>query len=525
MQLQAPGFASYVVKKTPHFTAEQRAAILKRTDYNVFNFPASMVNIDLLTDSGTEAVFQQMWAALMLGDESYARNAWYYYFLDALRDFCQRGDKPNKRYLAGFEGVESFETIDKRFAEDESERGFVNGGISQLESPNTFLLPQGRCCENVLMQSLKKYWDGKGKEPLILSNGLFDTTRTNSKVSGFEATDLFVADMFSPFPIDKVGVENPFRGNINVPELEKILEKDSDRVALIVMTLTNNTGAGQPVSMANMKAVRALCDKHNLPLWIDSARIVDNAAYIKKFEDGYKTLSIPEIIKQLYVMADGFHFSLKKALCNMGGVMCLKHDGGFEKKYPGIGNDMKKIQIICYGNDSYGALSGRDLAAATTALYQVVKEDYIFPRLELTQYLAVELYKQGVPVVLPPGGHAVYIDTNRMFKDAAWSDFMGVGLTAELLHRYGIRACELGYMAWELDVYVEKHGKMPEHMPPNLVRLAIPANVYNKEHMDYVAKAVGELNKDKKKIPAFEISRGKYVDLRHFVVGLRPKPL
>ena len=207
----------------------------------------------------------------------------------------------------------------------------------------------------------------------------------------------------------------------------------------------------------------------------------------------------------------------------MGGVMCLKHEGFMNTKYPDVGSELKKRQIIGYGNDSYGAMSGRDLASATIALYQVVKEDYILPRIDQTQYLAVELSKQGVPVVLPPGGHAVYIDTNRMFDYAEWHDFMGVGLVAELLRKYGIRACELGYMAWELDVYVEKYGKMPDHMPPNLVRLAIPANVYGKEHMDYVANALGELNRDKRKIPAFEISRGKHVELRHFIVGLRAK--
>ena len=522
MEIKAPGSACYVVKKTPAFTTEQRELILKKTDYNVFNFPASMVNVDLLTDSGTGALFQHMWAALSMGDESYARNNWYYAFLDAVRDFCQRGDKPNKRYLSLFEDVDTFESIEKRLNADESERGFVNGGIAQLEHPNIFLLPQGRCCENVLFQSLKNYWTHE-KEPLVISNGLFDTTRANSKVKSFEAVDLFTPGMFDDYPIEKVGKENPFRGNINISELTNLLEKDSKRVALVVMTLTNNTGAGQPVSMANLKELKKICVSYNIPMWVDAARVVDNAAFIKKFEDGYSKVSIPEILRQIFDLADGFHFSLKKAMCNMGGVMCIKHEGRFATRYPKIGHEMKKNQIIEYGNDSYGALSGRDLAAATVALYQVTKEDYIFPRVEQTQYLAVELAKKGVPVVLPPGGHAVYIDINKMFKEYSWSDFMGVGLVTELLKKYGIRACELGYMAWELDVYVEKNGKMPERMPPNLVRMAIPANVYSKEHMDYVAMAVGELNKNKRSIPAVEVSRGKHVELRHFVVGLRPK--
>jgi len=520
--MQAPTFATYVAKKTPKLTPEQREHILAKTDYNVFNFPACMVNVDFLTDSGTAALYQQMWAALAMGDESYARNSWYYAFLDAVRDFTQRGDKPNKRYLSLFSGNFTFEEIDKNLTLDDHERGFVNGGISQLEDPNFFLLPQGRCCENVLFQSLRKYI-GDIKDPLILSNGLFDTTRANSKVKGFEAIDLFCKDIFDDYPIEKVGHENPFRGNINIAELEKMLEKENKRVMLVIMTLTNNTGAGQPVSMRNMKEVKKLCLKYNVPLWIDSARIADNAAFIKKFEAGFEHTSIPEILRQLYELADGFHFSLKKAMCNMGGFMCIKTEGNFSIKYPKIGHEMKKNQIIEYGNDSYGAVSGRDLAACTIALYEVTKEDYIFPRLEQTQYLAVELAKKGVPVVLPPGGHAVYLDCNKMFSDSDWRDFKGVGLVSELLRKYGIRCCELGYMAWELDVYVEQHGKMPEHMPPNLVRLAIPANVYSKEHMDYVVQALDELNRNKVKIPAFEIVRGKHVDLRHFVVGLRPK--
>lgn len=323
--------------------------------------------------------------------------------------------------------------------------------------------------------------------------------------------------------VEQVGKSNPFRGNIDSVQLEKILRENSDSVALVVMTLTNNTGAGQPVSMENMKETKRLCARYNIPLWIDAARIVDNAAFIKRFERGYDSFSLQEILRQLFELADGFHFSLKKALCNMGGVMCIKHEGSFCSKYLNIGHEMKKNQIIEYGNDSYGGLSGRDIAAATVALYEVLNEDYIFSRLDQTQYLAVALAKQGVPVVLPPGGHAVYIDVNKMFEGYRWDDFMGVGLVTELLRLYGIRGCELGYMAWELDVFVEKYGKMPERMPPNLVRLAIPANAYGKSHMDYVAQAVGELNKKKKMIPAVEITRGKHVELRHFVVGLKPK--
>jgi len=521
-EISAPTVSAYIVKKSLEFTREQRRTIFDKTDCNMFNFPSGMVMVDLLTDSGTSALYQPMWAALMLGDESYARNSWYYIFLDAIRDFTERGDKPNKRYLSLFEDPEDYEKIEKNLAEDEKERGFVNGGVTQLEHPNFFILPQGRCCENVLFESLRNYWKEE-KNPLILSNGLFDTTRANLKLRDFEGIDLFMADIFAEYPLEKVGKENPFRGNMNIEKLEKILDKDAKKTALIVMTLTNNTGAGQPVSMQNMKDVRKLCEKHNIPLWIDAARIVDNAALIKRYEKGYEKISIPEILKELFSMADGFHYSLKKTLGNMGGVMCSKHEGLFDKRYPKIGDIMKKHQIINYGNDSYGGMSGRDIAAITVGLYQVIKESHIYSRINQCEYLAVELAKKGVPVVLPPGSHAVYVDINRMFKDASWEDFMGIGVTAELLINYGIRTCELGYMAWELDVYVEKHGKLPDQMPPNLVRLAVPANVYNKEHMDYVVEAFDEVNKNKDKIPVYEVCRGKNAPLRHFIVGLKPK--
>ncbi|KAL0235928.1 hypothetical protein GEMRC1_002510 [Eukaryota sp. GEM-RC1] len=517
-----PSQATFVARKTPRFTVEQRQKILEQTDYNVFNFPASMINVDLLTDSGTCAPYQSSMAALALGDESYARNNGYYVFLDALRDFTQRGDKPQKRYLSLFEGAWNFNQIEEMFTADEEERGFVNGGVAQLEHPNVYILPQGRCCEVILFSALSKYWKDQ-PDRVVVSNGFFDTTRANAKIADFEAVDFFRKDVFDDFPIEKVGLENPFKGDLDVVALKDYLKSNSHRVSLVVMTLTNNTISGMPVSMKNVKEVRQICDEYSIPLHVDGARIVDNAAFIKKFEDGYQDFSIPEILRQLFDLCDSFHISLKKALCNIGGVMCIKHEGNFIKKYPGINHEMKKEQIITMGNDSYGAVSGRELAACTIGLYQVVQEDYIFPRIEQTEYLAVELAKKGIPVVLPPGSHAVYLNVNKMFPERSWEDFMGIGLVSELLKQYGIRGCELGYACWELDVYYEKNGKLPEVMPPNLVRFAIPANVYSKEHMDYVVKCLDAVNQNKDNISAFEVGRGKYVDLRHFVVQYKPK--
>ncbi|KAL0215490.1 hypothetical protein P9112_007674 [Eukaryota sp. TZLM1-RC] len=523
MHLEPPQQATFVAKKLPKFTAEQREAILEQTDYNVFNFPASMVTVDLLTDSGTGALYQNQMASLFMGDESYARNNWYYAFLDAMRDFTTRGDNPKKRYLQLFEGAPTYEQMKNLFTDENNEvGGFVNGGVHQLTDPNIWLLPQGRVCEQILFSSLKQYCQDI-ENPIALSNGFFDTTRANSQVQGFETIDLFSKDISADFPVDKVGVENPFRGDIDVSELTRMLEENPGKVAIIVMTLTNNTGSAQPVSMENMKKVREIADKYEVPLWIDGARIADNCAFVKKFEPGFENLSIPEILRQTFALCDGFHISLKKALCHIGGVMCVRHDGPFLRKYPGINHLFKKLQIIQVGNDSYGALSGAAIAQITCSLYQVVREDYLYARLALTEYLAVELAKKNIPVTLPPGGHAVYIDVNKMFPNAKWDDYKGVGLVSELLRLYGIRGCELGYAAWELDNKVGEDGTLPEKLPPNLVRLAIPANVYSEEHMDYVVAAIDQLNNNKSSVPSFTIGRGKNIELRHFVCGYSKK--
>jgi len=463
-----------------------------------------------------------MWSALFLGDESYARNSWYYALLDGFRDYCERGNNPHRSYMDILMGTNSFRDIEKKFELEDKARGYINGGIAQLEFPNAFLLPQGRCCENILFSILKHYW-AKERNVMVISNGLFDTTKANVAVNGFEGINLFMPDIFADFEISKIDTYNSFRGNINIAEFKNILATDNKRVALINLTMTNNTGAGQPVSLANVRETKKLCNKYNIPLWIDASRIAENAAFIKRYEREYKDASIPEILKLIFEEADGFHTSLKKALCNMGGFMCFKHKGLFDLRYPGIGNEMKKLQVLTYGNDSYGALSGRDIAAATLSLYESISEEYLYPRIELTKYLAIGLANKDIPVILPPGGHAVYIDLNKMFPSRPWNDFIGLGLCTELLKRYGIRSCELGYFAWEIDRYLDKHGKLPERMPPNLLRLAIPANVYHKDHMDYVIESLDELNRDKKSIPAFEITRGKDNELRHFIAGVKPK--
>ena len=506
-------------------TIEEREDMLKKTDYNVFNFPAAFTVVDLLSDSGSGALTQHSWMSMFLGDEAYARNNWYYAFLEAFRDFVERGDDMKKSYMQLLDIQSNPQKFLNEFVNVPKTPGtYVNPGLEQLENPNAFILPQGRCCEYLLFSNLMSLCQAKkAGNYKVLSNGFFDTTRANAKIQGFEVLDLFDKDIEAPYPLEDVGPKNPFRGNINLEKLEEILKKDSEHVALIVITLTNNTGAGQPVSMKNIKAVRELSLKYNTPVWFDSARVHENSGFIQMYEEGYSTKSIPEINKETYENGDGFHISMKKALSNIGGFLSIKDGGLVMKQHPTLGKLLKKNQIIIYGNDSYGALSGKELAAATMGLYEAMDEDYLATRISNTMYCARGLAKRGVPVVLPPGGHAIFINNNLMFPERKWDDFAGAGFVSELLRRYGIRGCELGYMAWELDVYVEKHGKMPEIMPPNLVRFAIPGNVYHKEHFDYFIKCVAELYDQRDEVPNVEITRGKYDDLRHFTVGFKIK--
>ena len=544
-----PSTITYVRKNLYHPTEQERELILKKTEYNVFNFPGGMVTVDLLSDSGTSALYQEMWGAMMMSDESYARNSWYYALLDAFRDFTQRGDSPRRVYMNLLDPTRSGMQLYQELVNVKVAPGsFVDSGIQQLSTPNAFITPQGRCCENLLFNSIKVIRKEKelkeiemapafrrmgtmASKPLtthkigvVVSNGLFDTTRANCEIQGFQGINLFHPDLNKgTFPMHKLGLINLFHGDIDLRALKELLGDQSKEILIIIITMTNNTGGGQPVSMNCLKQVFELSRIHSIPLWIDACRVNENAAFIKQYERGYSRISIPAILKEIFSYADGFHSSLKKAAANMGGFISFKNDGLIPKCFPKIGSLMKREQIITYGNDSYGGMSGRDLAAATVSLYVSITEEYLYPRIKQSLYLGKKLAEAGLPVVLPIGGHAVFIDVNRMFLNRNWYDFAGVGLVIQLLIKYGIRACELGYMAWELDKYVDSHdGNFPDQMPPNLVRMAIPANVYSKEHMDYVAECLIQLNDQKHLVPNARIIRAKNANLRHFIVGVEP---
>jgi tryptophanase len=522
-----PSKKNLVIRKTRNVSKMQRERALRETEYNVFSFPAELLVVDYLSDSGTTSMTDDQWAALLQGDESYGRNTGYYVLLDAFRDTFERGD--NKKKLIDLV-LKNEQNVDKLMDElflKNIKGGFVNGGIFQLIRPNTFIVPQGRCSEHLLFSTLSKIIrkQDSSREFWIPSNGHFDTTEANIHNNGFHPVNIFSKDIFSDFPIEKITVENPFKGNMDIEELIQLIdEKGVESIPLIYLTITNNTAAGQPVSISNMKLVSEIADKYGIPLFYDACRFAENAYFVKKFEPSYSDWSIHEIVKEMFNHADGFTISFKKdGLANMGGGLFFRDKGVFHKRFSvdeDVGILLKESQILLFGNDSYGGLSGRDIMALTTGLYEVLDENYLEDRIRQVRYMAERLVQNNVPAVLPPGGHAVYLNMDNFFKDTDLKidDFGGVGFTLELIKHYGIRASEIGPFAFEWDQknVEERKGIL------NFVRFAVPRNVYGKEHIDYTVAAITELFKNKSKIPKVEVIRGKELRLRHFQSGLKP---
>jgi tryptophanase len=522
-----PSKRSLIVRNIKEVSKKQREIALKETEYSMFTFPADMLILDFLSDSGTSTMTDLQWSALFHGDESYGRNKGYYVLLDAIRDTFERGDNPRKVIDLILSGETNIKTLMDEIYLTTFQNGFVNGGIHQLERPNAFLVPQGRCAEHLLFSTIAPILKEKNSKSkyFIPNNGHFDTTEANIAANGLYPINIFSANLFEKFPIDQMDFKNPFKGNMEIKELESFInEKGSKYVPLIYLTITNNTAAGQPVSMQNVKDVSKIAEKYGIPLFFDACRFAENAIFIKKFEDKYKSKSIPRIVQEMFSYVDGFTISFKKdGLANIGGGLFFKDRGIFHRKFSidgDIGIKLKEKQILTFGNDSYGGLSGRDILALAVGLYEVVKEPYLINRINQVREFARKLAENGVPVVLPAGGHAVYINMDKFFTGTSMKieDFGGVGLTIELIRHYGIRAAELGPFAFEWD------NKSPEQREGilNLVRFAIPRNVYESSHIDYAVAAITELYKNKDKIPKVKVSRGSKLRLRHFQSGLQP---
>ncbi len=433
-------------------TIDERKEVLQKADYNLFKIPADKVLIDLLTDSGTGAMSSEQWACVMRGDESYAGARSFYIFEKTVKE------------LTGYKEV----------------------------------LPthQGRAAERILFGIT----GGKGK--IFLSNSHFDTTRAN-----IESTEALAIDLPGQNALD---FEKPsdFKGNIDLEALEKNLNENKS-VVMVILTVTNNSLGGQPVSMNNVRETSKICKKHNIPLFIDAARFAENAYFIKLKEPGYTNKTPKEIAKEMFSYADGCLMSAKKdAIVNIGGFMALNNSEWAKRA--------RELEILGEGFPTYGGLAGRDLEAMAQGLNEVLEEEYLDYRIKSVSYLGTGLKKNGVPIVEPPGGHAVYINAKKFLPHIPPEKFPGQALVCELYLESGIRACEIGSLMFGKN----NNGKFIP-APMELVRLAIPRRVYTQSHIDYVIEAFENLSKKKDKIHGLKIVESSPV-LTHFTARLLP---
>ncbi|WP_272509307.1 tryptophanase [Salinibacter ruber] len=432
----------------------ERERMIRDAHYNLFNLHADDVIIDLLTDSGTSAMSAAQWAGLMQGDESYAGSPSYFRFEEAVKD------------LMPFEHV----------------------------------IPthQGRAAERILMGIVA------GPDAKIPSNTHFDTTRANIEATGAEAVDLVIDAGHVP------DAEHPFKGNIDLDRLEALLDAEGDRVPIVMLTVTNNTGGGQPVSLANIRGAKALCDTYDVPLVLDACRFAENAYFIKQREDGYGDRSVKDIVREMFSHADGMTMSAKKdALVNIGGWLALDDDAWARKA--------RNQLILTEGFPTYGGLAGRDLEAIAVGLQEIVDEDYLEYRMASTRYLGEALTELGVPIVKPVGGHAVYIDAKSLLPHIPPLDYPAQSLAVALYVTGGIRGVEIGSVMF---------GRQPdgseEPADQELLRLAIPRRVYTQSHVDYVIECFEALVGRKGALCGYEITE-EPPQLRHFTAHLRPK--
>jgi tryptophanase len=437
-------------------TREERIEKLKEANYNVFALKSDDIYIDLLTDSGTGAMSDAQWAAMMTGDESYAGARGYQRVIDAVDDIFNYA----------------------------------------------FVQPvhQGRAAEKVLFP----HYLSEGK--ICISNMHFDTTRGHVGLLGAEAVDIVVEEA--------ADTQNfaPFKGNMDVPRMEEYIQKvGPQEVGLIIMTITNNSAGGQPVSMANMKATSDIAKKYHIPLIIDAARFAENAYFIKTREKGYEDKSIIEITREMFSYAEAFTMSAKKdAIVNMGGLIGIKND-------PTIYEDVKALTIPYEGFVTYGGLAGRDLDALAVGLYEGTNEDFLKYRIGQAEYLGDLLKESGVPFQYPVGGHAVFVDAKALLPHIPYYEFPAQALVCELYIEAGIRACDIGSYMLDVD---RKTGEQKES-EMEFTRLAIPRRVYTQAHFDIVAEALINISKRAETIHGYKIIWQPAV-LRHFTAKLEP---
>ncbi len=455
-------------------SSEERAKMLEKVGLNVFFFPSEMITgCDMLSDSGTTTMTNEQWAALHLGDEAYGSNRGYFMLKDRIREVF---------------GEEFFSLP------------------AENKKPNAFIFHQGRPCENALFSIIGKLGSGL----IIPSNGHFDTTEANIEANGIKAINLFSKELSDE------NSNSHFKGDMDLDAFQELLKKSHEKIPLAYLTITNNTGGGQPVSMKNIRGVYHLAHQYQIPLFLDACRFAENAWFIKKYESGYGKKKIAEIVREIFLHADGFTISFKKdGLVNMGGGLFIRNNGLFMKKYPNISDELMNHQITTEGHPTYGGMSGRDIMTLVVGLKTVLNESYLEHRVRQVQEFGMEMANAGIPLVTPVGGHAVYLDVNKFFSGTtlALGDFGGVSFTAVLLAAYGHRACELGYFAFGKYDKESDSEKFPDM---NFVRFAIPRLRYERQDLSAVAEAVKILYEERDKIPGIKVVYGRDLPLRHF---------
>jgi tryptophanase len=437
-------------------TREERATLLRDARYNVFRLHSDDVLIDLLTDSGTSAMSAEQWAGIMRGDEAYAGGRSFYRLESVARD------------LFGFRHI----------------------------------IPthQGRAAERILFAMLCKPGD------VVPNNAHFDTTRANIEAQGAVAMDLPAREA------QNAQAQHPFKGNMDVPALEQLIrEVGPERIPLCMLTITNNSGGGQPVSMANIRQVSSICRKNGIRFYLDACRFAENAYLIKTREPEYADTAIKDIVREMFWYADGCTFSAKKdALVNIGGILATNDDR--------LAAAEKDLLILTEGFPTYGGLAGRDLEAIAIGLEEVVDEKYLEYRIASVRYLGERIAREGVPIVEPPGGHAIFIDAAAFLPNVPPLELPGQSLVAELYIEGGVRAVEIGTVMFgrtDRETGIDQPARM------ELVRLAIPRRVYTQSHIDYVVEVVLDVWSRRDRIGGFRITR-QPATLRHFTAEFEP---
>ncbi len=438
-------------------TRKEREKWIKQADYNLFNLPSEHVFIDLLTDSGTGAMSDRQWGALMTGDESYAGSSSYFNL------------KKQVKEIFGFD----------------------------------HFLPvhQGRAAENVLFSVLVKKGD------VVPGNSHFDTTKGHIEFRKAKAIDCSVDEAF-----DTNG-NHPFKGNIDLEKLSQVLESyPHEQVPMIIVTLTCNSSGGQPVSLANLREVRQLADRYEIPVIFDSARFAENAWFIQNREPGYQDKTIREIVREMYELADGMTMSSKKdGIVNIGGILAMHHEDWFQQA--------SVYNIMYEGFNTYGGMAGRDMNALAVGLDEVTSADYLENRIRQVHYLGNQLINMGIPVQNPLGGHAVFVDAKRFLTQVPKEQFIAQTLAIELYLEAGVRGVEVGTLLADRDP-VTKENRYPKL---EFLRLAIPRRTYTNNHMDVVAAGLKNIFDRRESITSgFQITQEAPI-MRHFTVKLKPQ--